>query len=146
MAPGTRIFGPWIGDLSNAWDTIVLQDASGALQAQVTYGDDNEWPVSADGTGHSLVVINENRDIDDWRNWKASPRPGGSPGQSDPRRAGGTARRHRTLAGISLHRHRLHQHPGHRQACRPQPGRPTPSGNFMPKPPPRRSSGRHGSL
>ena len=86
LGSSTRVFGPWTGTLSNAGDTIVLRDAAGALQAQVTYGDDNEWPVAADGTGHSLVLINENRDIDDWRNWKASPRSGGSPGQSDPRR------------------------------------------------------------
>jgi hypothetical protein len=85
LSSSIRVFGPWTGSLSNAGDTIVLQDASGALQARVTYNDDDEWPVSADGAGHSLVLINEHRDIDDWRNWKASPRPLGSPGQSDPR-------------------------------------------------------------
>lgn len=86
LGAGTRVFGPWTGSLSNAGDTVVVRDAVGALQAQVSFGDDNEWPVAADGTGHSLVLINENRDIDDWRNWKPSPRRGGSPGQSDPRR------------------------------------------------------------
>lgn len=86
IGSGTRVFGPWTGNLSNAGDTIVLKDASDAQQCQVTYGDDQEWPVSADGAGHSLVVVNENRDIDDWRNWQASPRPGGSPGQAEARR------------------------------------------------------------
>jgi hypothetical protein len=84
IGSGTRIFGPWDGLLSNAGDTVVLKDASGALQAQVTYGDDDEWPVSADGAGHSLVLNNSNRDNDDSRNWKASPRRLGSPGSSDP--------------------------------------------------------------
>lgn len=86
LAAGVRIFGPWDGSLNNAGETIALRDAAGALQARVEYGDDNEWPVAPDGTGHSLVLINENRNIDDWRNWTASPRPGGSPGFGEPRR------------------------------------------------------------
>ncbi len=85
LASGVRIFGPWSGNLNNAGETVTLRDAAGALQARVTYGDDNEWPISPDGTGHSLVLINENLDIDDWRNWRPSPRPGGSPGFGEPR-------------------------------------------------------------
>ena len=86
LASGTRVFGPWVGNLNNAGDTITVVDAVGALQSEVTYKDDTEWPVAADGAGHSLVLINENRAVDDWRNWRASPRPGGSPGQNEARR------------------------------------------------------------
>jgi hypothetical protein len=49
LAAGTRVFGPWTGNLNNAGDTITVVDAVGALQSEVTYKDDTEWPVAADG-------------------------------------------------------------------------------------------------
>lgn len=78
-----RIFGPWTGALNNAGETITLTDAAGTRVCRLTYGDSGKWPVAADGAGHSLVVRNKDRDIDDWRNWRASDARGGTPGSAD---------------------------------------------------------------
>jgi hypothetical protein len=83
IPPATRIYGPWVGSLNNAGETITLRDKNGARLNAVTYGDGGrKWPVAPDGTGHSLVTINENRETDDWHNWQSSPRQSGSPGQA----------------------------------------------------------------
>lgn len=78
-----RIFGPWTGQLSNAGDTVTMKDAADALICTLSYGDKGKWPIAADGAGHSLVVINQDRAIDDWRNWKAGIIRGGSPGNAE---------------------------------------------------------------
>lgn len=75
-----RIFGPWSGSLNNAGETVTLRDKNGAFLCTVSYKPNRRWPVAADGTGHSLVLVNENRKIDDDRNWRASGLNGGSPG------------------------------------------------------------------
>ncbi|MEM7386552.1 MAG: lamin tail domain-containing protein, partial [Verrucomicrobiota bacterium] len=86
-----RIFGPWEGELdeegnrlsgnlSNGGERITLEDKNGSLMCSVRYDDRDPWPDAADGTGHSLVVKNKNKLIDNWRNWAASSVVGGSPG------------------------------------------------------------------
>lgn len=82
-----RVLGPWTGSLSNSGDFIRLEDAAGALVCELTFGDNGRWPVAADGAGHSLVIVNENKAVDDPENWRASPRRGGSPGNAEPRAA-----------------------------------------------------------
>lgn len=77
---GVRIFGPWQGSLSNASGSIVLADAAAARQCALSYRDGGDWPVAADGAGHSLQIIRQNGNVDDWRNWRASQQPGGTPG------------------------------------------------------------------
>ncbi len=81
-----RIFGPWdpLTTLDNGGETVTLQDKNGVIVCTVSYGDEGRWPVAADGTGHSLVLADENRAIDDWRVWRASTNKGGSPGLADP--------------------------------------------------------------
>jgi hypothetical protein len=83
IPPFVRIYGPWTGSLNNAGDTITLNDAAAAQQCTLTYGDRGNWPVAADGTGHSLLLINQNRKVDDWRNWKHSTLNGGTPGNPE---------------------------------------------------------------
>ena len=75
-----RIFGPWEGALDNDGETVTLEDKNGVAVTSLEYGDDGHWPVAADGAGHSLVLANENRTFDDWRNWRRSNLAGGSPG------------------------------------------------------------------
>ena len=84
IPPTVRIMGPWTGALNNAGDTIVLKDAAGAVQSTLTYGDGGDWPLAADGAGHSLQIINQNGNVDDWRNWRASRYAGGTPGVAEP--------------------------------------------------------------
>lgn len=81
-----RIFGPWdsLTSLDNGGERVTLKDKNGVIITTVSYGDEGRWPMTADGTGHSLVLADENRAIDDWRVWRASTNLGGSPGIADP--------------------------------------------------------------
>jgi len=84
LPPNVRVFGPWTGSLANDGDTFVLKDAAGALQCELSYRDGGLWPRAADGTGHSLQLINTDRKVDDWRNWRAGSGKGGTPGYVQP--------------------------------------------------------------
>ncbi|HKS35733.1 MAG TPA: lamin tail domain-containing protein, partial [Verrucomicrobiae bacterium] len=75
-----RIFGPWVGNLSNDGERITLHDKNGVIVCTVQYNDRGKWSPAADGAGHSLVLRSPNRSVDDWRNWIASNQPGGTPG------------------------------------------------------------------
>ena len=85
IPPFVRVYGPWsaTSQLNNAGERIILEDAAGAGVCELTYGEGGKWPVAADGTGHSIIVVNPNRKIDDWRNWALGPRNGGSPGNPE---------------------------------------------------------------
>jgi hypothetical protein len=85
IAPTVRIYGPWTGNLNNAGERITLRDKNGSLVCTVQYNDRGHWPLAADGTGHSLVLKNPDRTIDDWQNWTVSGRPGGTPGSEEAR-------------------------------------------------------------
>lgn len=76
----TRIFGPYIGALSNSGETVSLSDKNGVLMTTVDYNDGGKWPAAPDGTGHTLTRINANLQDGEWRNWKSSAAPGGTPG------------------------------------------------------------------
>ena len=78
-----RVYGPWEGNLKNAGERITLRDKNGTLVCTVQYNDRGRWPLAADGTGHSLVLKNPDRKIDDWRNWTVSSKPGGTPGSEE---------------------------------------------------------------
>ena len=81
---GTRIYGPWVGALDNSGETIVIKDKNGARLNELSYGDGGrKWPTAPDGTGHALVMVNENRAVNDWHNWRTSPARGGTPGMPD---------------------------------------------------------------
>ena len=81
---GVRIFGPWTGSLDNGGEGVTLQDKNGVVVATLNYGDSGHWPVQADGAGHSLVLADNLRAMDDWRVWRASTARNGSPGLADP--------------------------------------------------------------
>jgi len=80
VSPTVRIYGPWDGNLKNGGERLTLRDKNGTLVCTVEYNDRGRWPLAADGAGHSLVLRNPDRRIDNWRNWAASGRPGGTPG------------------------------------------------------------------
>jgi hypothetical protein len=85
--PNVRIAGVFTNDtaLSNGGELLTLVDGDGAVIQEFTFSDDPPWPIEADGNGRSLVLIapETNPDPDIGTNWKASPAPGGSPGQAD---------------------------------------------------------------
>ncbi|MEM7384373.1 MAG: lamin tail domain-containing protein, partial [Verrucomicrobiota bacterium] len=89
-----RVFGPWeglgedgvrlSGNLGNGGERITLKNKNDSLICTFAYDDESPmWPATADGAGHSLQVVNPNRKIEDWRNWRASSAQGGSAGLAD---------------------------------------------------------------
>jgi hypothetical protein len=84
--PGVRVTGSYRGRLSNGGETLTLVHAAGAPITSIAYGDQAPWPGASDGVGFSLVPVNPNLNPNpnDPANWRASARPGGSPGADDP--------------------------------------------------------------
>ena len=78
VAPAARVYGPWTGNLKNGGERITLKDKNGVVVCTVQY-DDRRFPAT-DGAGHSLVLVNPDKKIDDWRNWSVSRHRGGAPG------------------------------------------------------------------
>jgi hypothetical protein len=83
---GVRIFGPWnpASSLSNSGEAVTLKDKNSVLVCTVNYSDGGKWAVAPDGAGHSLVLADEDKTIDDWRVWRSSVNRLGSPGIADP--------------------------------------------------------------
>ncbi|MDG2125195.1 MAG: hypothetical protein P8J87_15940, partial [Verrucomicrobiales bacterium] len=68
--------------LSNSGERLTLKDAVSAAIKDFTYNDKSPWPESADGDGHSLVLLcpHLNPDHNLPQNWQPSVRLNGSPG------------------------------------------------------------------
>ncbi len=70
--------------LSNGGERIALLDAGGGMIQAFTY--DDAWHPTTDGSGPSLVVVDELAALDAWdssTNWRPSYATGGSPGTVD---------------------------------------------------------------
>lgn len=77
------IDGVYSGQLSNKGEEIILKDTDGNPILSVNYDDENGWPLSPDGRGDSLVLIDPNADPNNPRSWRASTNLNGSPGTDD---------------------------------------------------------------
>ena len=75
--------GPFEGRLNNDGERVNLYNNSGRLIDTVAYGDDDPWPVAADGSGLSLAKIRPDTMSDRAEGWSASATLGGTPGQSN---------------------------------------------------------------
>ena len=76
--PGVPVAGIFDGQLSNQGETIILRDSAGDVIFSVAYDDENGWPVSADGQGDSLHIVDPARPPDNAKNWQARPPSPGS--------------------------------------------------------------------
>ncbi len=81
--PAVAITGAYEGHLSNKGEKILLNDAAGNLLIEIEYNDEYGWPVSPDGRGDSLNLVNPDGNPNDPRNWRASPTLYGSPGAAE---------------------------------------------------------------
>jgi hypothetical protein len=79
--PAVSCLGPWVGVLDNAGEDVRLRTATGELVDDVDYGDEDPWPVAADGTGHSLALLSWYLENNDAPSWAISSQIGGTPGQ-----------------------------------------------------------------
>ena len=91
------VFGPWqmqtniIGaltnviaeNLPNGVGTVRLKNELGAHLLEVNYESGGDWPVAADGAGHSLVLARPSYGERDAKAWAASEVIGGSPGRRE---------------------------------------------------------------
>jgi hypothetical protein len=77
--------GPYVGQLKNDAETLLLRDAVKNLADRVRYADDGSWPPAADGTGPSLELVHpflENRYGPAW----AASAGEGTPGAANSKR------------------------------------------------------------
>jgi hypothetical protein len=81
--PNVALAGEYSGRLSNKGEKITLKNAAGQVLLAVQYDDERGWPLSADGSGDSLVLIYLDGDPNDPGNWRASAARNGSPGTVD---------------------------------------------------------------
>lgn len=77
---GKNAMGPFIGQLSNSGEELRLVNNNGRVMDRISYGDDNDWPVGADGTGSTLTKRFESSAQGNPSSWVASPTLGGTPG------------------------------------------------------------------
>jgi len=75
--------GPYDGQLSDTGERIDLCNNSGRLIDTIAYGDDDPWPVQADGSGFSLAKIDLDSASDHAENWTVSTELGGTPGENN---------------------------------------------------------------
>ncbi|MDB4438337.1 lamin tail domain-containing protein [bacterium] len=90
LAPGSRMV---IGAsnfengtaLSNGGETLKLEDSASGTISEFRYDDQAPWPVSPDGNGTSLILLNPKLKPDPSlaSNWRPSLAAGGNPGTSD---------------------------------------------------------------
>jgi regulation of enolase protein 1 (concanavalin A-like superfamily) len=74
------VLGPYAGKLNNAGGKLRLLGDQNAVLLDLEFKDQAPWPVLADGTGHSLVLVRPSFGEADPRAWAASRVKGGSPG------------------------------------------------------------------
>lgn len=109
---GTPVFGPFIGRLSNAGETIELVNNSDRVMDRLDYDDSGDWPAAADGSGVSLAKKNPDSASEPVENWGWSDRVGGTPGvvnflAADPNNLGADTGRRRPPNPISVELPRL---------------------------------------
>lgn len=79
----TNIFGPFSPRLSNSGETLRLRNQSGRLLDEMTYSDEDPWPVGADGSGASLSKRRPFDASSPAANWRVSAQRGGTPGRAN---------------------------------------------------------------
>ena len=68
------------GELDNGGETLRLEDRSGGVIREFTYGDSGAWPGRADGVGSTLEIVDPAGDASLPENWRSSYKYLGTPG------------------------------------------------------------------
>jgi hypothetical protein len=79
----TGVFGGFTKSLSNEGGLLRLRKPSDTIVLEVSWNDHAPWPVSGDGTGHSIVLARPSYGEASAQAWDASTSIGGSPGVGD---------------------------------------------------------------
>ncbi|MCU0857689.1 MAG: lamin tail domain-containing protein, partial [Pontiellaceae bacterium] len=83
----SQIAGEYLGDLSGSGEKIKIDGYGIGTVFSFSYSNARDWPLQADGAGHSLVPLNAETVscnlLSYGRNWRASRNVDGSPGTAD---------------------------------------------------------------
>ena len=77
LVPGS--IGPFAGQLDNGGETLRLHNLNGRIMDEVTYDDEGDWPLGADGSGATLSRRTASA-AEGAEQWAASTQIGGTPG------------------------------------------------------------------
>lgn len=80
---GVNALGPFTGKLANNGEALRLENRNDRVMDRLSYGDDADWPSGPDGSGATLVKLNQNSSDARPSNWTTSPELGGSPGETN---------------------------------------------------------------
>jgi hypothetical protein len=80
--------GPFTGRLDNDGERIDLANGGGGIIISLRYDDERPWPVSPDGTGHSLILAKLGGDPMEASTWAPSTFIDGTPGRPDETQIG----------------------------------------------------------
>jgi hypothetical protein len=80
--PNVLVTDIYDGHFSNQGERITLRDYAGNVIDSVEYDDENNWPLTPDGWGDSLVLVDPEIDPDDPTAWRASLQLYGLPGDN----------------------------------------------------------------
>jgi hypothetical protein len=83
LYPDVAIGGVYQGKLANEGEKITLRDVTGQILISLAYDDENGWPLSPDGRGDSLVIVDPAGDAAQPQNWHASANLNGTPGADE---------------------------------------------------------------
>lgn len=81
--PGVSAQGPWTGKLDNGGEEVRLVNNSDRVMDRITYSDDGDWPVGADGGGATLARKDQTSADSGPAAWAPSNQLGGTPGGSN---------------------------------------------------------------
>ena len=84
---GRGALGPWEGRLNNGGEELRIINNNERVMERVAYGDGGDWPLGPDGSGATLVKMNQETADSSPSNWTHSETVGGTPGGtgSEPR-------------------------------------------------------------
>lgn len=83
--PGASVGGVFSGKIDDNGEKVTLKNANQEKIFSIEFHDGGFWPSCSDGLGFSLVTVDENNpgDQNDYNDWRASSKKGGSPGKKD---------------------------------------------------------------
>jgi hypothetical protein len=79
----SNVYGPFTGRLSNDGERVEFSNNAGEIIISFRYDDERPWPVSPDGTGHSLILARLGADPEEGSSWSPCTYIGGTPGGPD---------------------------------------------------------------
>jgi len=78
-----QVFGPFVGKLSNAGESLKLVSHNHRVMDQLVYDDEGDWPIAPDGSGVTLAKSDPDLGSIHSSSWDFSEWVGGTPGYAN---------------------------------------------------------------